>query len=113
MGQQKLREAQAWWESWARAIHKYRCWAVVFISRQYALHRLDQIYGKSETVAQATNLINARNAAHDFMLIADEAARASSACAVACENMARTYFEDYENREELGALDYEEDDLYA
>lgn len=98
MGQQKLREADAWWEAWSRELHRYRCWAMVFIARQYALHQLDAHYGKAEVVAQAAKLIAARNVAHDVMLTATEGMRTHAACAIACEGMARIYFEDHEGR---------------
>lgn len=98
MGQQKLREASQWWDAWNASIHKYRCWAMLFVSRQWALHTIDQAIGRSEVVAHATKLINARNAAHDFMLVAIESARSQEACARSCEFMAQVYFEQAEGR---------------
>lgn len=99
LGEQKLQEAQRWWAAWERSIHKYRCWATIYISRQYTLHQLDQKYGKPEVVAQAAQLIAARNAAHDYMLLAKESMGVEGECAVACEGMARIYFEEHEGRE--------------
>lgn len=103
MGQQKLREASQWWDAWRASIHKYRCWAMLFVSRQWALYKIDQKIGKSDVVAHATKLIAARNAAHDYMLVAIESANSQESCARSCEFMAQAYFEQAEGR--MGGVD--------
>ena len=97
MGEQKLREADGWWSAWRTALHRYRTWAMIFISKEYEI----QMAGRSMAMLSTERLIlllDTRSNASDHMLISMEAARSAIRCASSCEAASRGYFEEYEGR---------------
>jgi len=95
--EQKMREAGKWWAALDNAIHRYRCWAVLYVARKFARERYLEQRIFSGRVAE--DLRRATEAAHDMMLIECANIQACVDCAQACELGARIYYEEFEERE--------------
>jgi hypothetical protein len=101
MGQQKYREASQWWATFELAIHRYRCWTVLWRLRCSVWARLAaRGFGKSPPQAvELAHLSMLIDEAHDHMLIESDSITMASRAAVACEMAGRIFDEEYDGRE--------------
>ncbi len=101
---QKYRESSQWWLAFDFAVYRYRCWALLWVSRRRLRRRL----GRRPGLEQLDHLINE---AHDRLLIESENIRMTERCAMSAEMAGRIYYEEYEGREAYRIKNENPDDV--
>lgn len=99
--QQKYREASRWWEAFELAVHRYRCWALLYVARKQMLASLMHVknHPNGSPSISRRHLQDQIDAAHDHMLIQVDNMWSASKCATSCELAGRIYYEEYEECE--------------
>jgi hypothetical protein len=104
MATRKYREAAQWIASFERAVHRVRCWTLIFLARRATLSRLS-VYHAGRSIRddhefrRFNHVVEQLDQAHDMIVMESENMETAARCAMASEIAGRIFDEEHEERE--------------
>jgi hypothetical protein len=94
LAERRFREADAWWLCFDMAVHRYRCWAMLYRARKGCRRRLPRRLEATYLIRIADQI----NEAHDHLVLEVENIWTAARCAVAAEMAGKIYDEECDDR---------------